>query len=138
LRTKIVLALPLIAIGCFGIDSYLYYRKAKAKERNTYDEKIAFYKGFLKPGMTRAEVERELEKRSIPVSQRFEEPAAEDFVLLERFGSPQFYCSFEDASLRLEFDPSDNKASYESSHFDGNPDDRLRGMSVYRQLMDCL
>lgn len=137
-RTKVVLALPLALATYFGISSYVYWRKVAAKERKTYSEEVAFYKGFLKPGMTRAEVEQKLRQRSIPVSERFERPAAVDLVLLERSGSPKFYCSFEDASLQLEFDPADNAASYESSHFDSNPEDRLRGMTVYRQLMDCL
>ncbi len=139
-RTKIVLALPLALATYFGISSYVVQRKIAAKERKTYNEEMAFYTGFLKPGMTRVEVEQELQQRSIPFSGRFERPAAVDLVLLERFGSPKFYCSFEDASLWLEFDPADNAASYESSHSDsdGNPEDRLSGMSVYRQLMDCL
>jgi len=137
-RTKIFLALPLALATYFGISSYVDQRKIAAKERKTYDEEIAFYKGFLKPGMTRAEVEQELRQRSIPVSERLDRPAAVDLVLLERFGSPKFYCSFEDASLRLEFDPAGNAATYEGNHLNGNPDDRLRGMRVYRQLMDCL
>jgi hypothetical protein len=136
--TKIVLALLLASATYFGISSYVYHRKIAAKESKTYNEEMAFYKGFLKPGMTRAEVEQKLRQLSIPVSERFERPAAVDLVLLERFGSPKFYCSFEDASLRLEFDSADNAGSYESNHFDGNPKDRLSGMSVYRQLMDCL
>ncbi|HXC96892.1 MAG TPA: hypothetical protein VNU92_14415 [Edaphobacter sp.] len=137
-RTKIILALPLALATYFGIDCYLYERRVVAKEKKTYDDQVGFYKRFLKPGMTRVAVEQELKLRSIPVLQRLQRPAALDLVLLERFGSPKSYCSFEDVSLRLDFEPADNATTYEGNHFNGKPDDRLRAMSVYRQLMDCL
>ena len=123
-RTKIVLAIPLALITYCAIDSYLYDRAVAAKERKTYDEQLAFYGGFLKPGMMRDDAERELRKRSISFeSYSVEGGKTDDFVLLERFGSPQFYCSFEDALARFEFDS-------ESSS--------LRKISVYHQFKDCL
>jgi hypothetical protein len=64
-----------------------------------------------------------------------------DLVLLERFDSPYWYCSFEDASLMLKFSPeaiSSTTNISENDRYTGNPNDQLRNASVYRQLKDCL
>jgi hypothetical protein len=126
-RTKIILAVALILVSYFsysGIDYHLRQQRIAAKERKTYADQLASYAAFLKPGMMPADVERELRQRSITfVSYSVDGFATDDFVLLERFESPQWYCSFEDALVRFEFDP-------ESS--------LLRKTSVYRQLKDCL
>ena len=75
--------------------------------------------------MMRVDVERELGRRSIPFESYGVEGGGvtDDFILLERFESPHVYCSFEDALLRLEFDPASSL---------------LRKTSVYHQLKDCL
>ena len=123
-RTKIILAVPIILISYLGINYYLWQQRVAAKERKTYDEQLASYAAFLKPGMTRADVERELRQRSIRFeSYNVDGTSTDDFVLLERFESPHLYCSFEDAMVRFEFDPGSSL---------------LRKTSVYRQLKDCL
>jgi hypothetical protein len=133
-RWKVALALSLGLIAYLGVDSYLHQRQIAAIERKTYNQQIAFYKSFLKPGMTRADVEREFRERSILFSQRYEKRVWEDFVLLERFKSPVWYCNFEDAGLLFEFDPAGTVPNYEN----GDPFDRLREMSVHRELRQCL
>ena len=123
-RTKIILTVPLILISYFGIDYHLRQQRIAAKERKTYNEQLAFYGDFLKPGMMRADVERELRQRSITFdSYSVNGSTSDDFVLLGRFESPHVYCSFEDAMVRFEFDPGSSL---------------LRKTSVYRQLKDCL
>ena len=140
-RTKVILAIPLIVIAYGAIAYNLRQHRIAALEKKTYSEQLARYTAFLKPGMTRTDVERELTKRSIPFEQRYETPAYADLVLLERFDSPYFYCSFEDASVMLEFSP-DAIASKtdisENARYTGNPNDQLRSTSVYHQLKDCL
>jgi hypothetical protein len=133
---KLVLAVPLVLIS-YGVIAYqLRQRKIAAKERKTYNDQLAFYGAFLKPGMTRVDVERELRQRSIPFQQRhyYETRGYDDFVLLERFDYPVFYCSFEDASLHLKFDYSGGRSSTDF----GAPEDPLREIGVRHQLMDCL
>jgi len=123
-RTKIILAVPLVLISYFGIDSHLRQQRIAAKERKTYNEQLAFYADFLKSGMMRTDVERDLRQRSITFeSYSVDGITTDDFVLLERFESPHVYCSFEDAMVRFEFDPGSSL---------------LRKTSVYRQLKDCL
>ena len=127
-RTKIILAVSLILISYFsysGIDYHLRQQRIAAKEKKTYNEKLAFYAELLKPGMMRVDVERELGRHSIPFESYGVEGGGvtDDFILLERFESPHVYCSFEDALLRLEFDPASSL---------------LRKTSVYHQLKDCL
>jgi hypothetical protein len=126
-RTKIILAVALILVSYFsysGIDYHLRQQRIAAKERKTYADQLASYAAFLKPSMMRADVERELRQRSITfVSYSVDGFATDDFVLLERFESPQWYCSFEDALVRFEFDPGSSP---------------LRKTSVCRQLKDCL
>jgi hypothetical protein len=140
-RTKIILAVPLVAVAYGTITYNLRQHRIAAIEKKSYSDQLARYATFLKPGMMRADVERELSQRSIPFEQRLEEPASEDLVLLERFDSPVFYCSFEDASVMLEFNPATANLKTDTSDnktFTGNPSDRLRNISVYHQLMDCL
>ncbi len=123
-RTKIVLALPLTLAAYLGISSYVEQRKIAAKERKTYDDELASYAAFLKSGMWRDDIERELRQRSISFeSYSVDGKAADDFILLERFESPHVYCRFEDAMVRLEFDPASSL---------------LRKTSVFRQLKNCL
>jgi hypothetical protein len=133
-RTKIILAVPLILISYFGISDHLRQQRNTANDRKTYDEQLAFYAVFLTPGMKRADVERELNRRSIAFSQRYEKRAWEDFVLLERFTSPHWFCKFEYATVRFEFDSGGTF----SRSGEPAPDDRLRKTSVSRQLVDCL
>jgi hypothetical protein len=135
-RTKIILAIPLVLIS-YGVITYqLRQRRIAATERKTYTDQLALYGAFLKPGMTRAAVERELGQRSIPFERRYhyETRGYDDHVLLERFDSPVFYCSFEDASLQLKFDSRNGTPSTDF----GDPEDQLRELRVYHQLMDCL
>jgi len=126
-RTKIILAVALILASYFshsGIDYHLRQQRIAAKERKTYADQLAFYADFLKPGMMRADVQRELRQRSITFeSYSVDGSTTDDFVLLERFESPHAYCSFEDAMVRFEFNPGSSL---------------LRKTSVYRQLKDCL
>jgi hypothetical protein len=105
-------------------DYHLRQQRIAAKERKVYAEQLASYAAFLKPGMMRADVERELRQRSITFeSYSVDGFATDDFVLLERFESPRVYCSFEVAMVRFEFDPGSSL---------------LRKTSVYRQLKNCL
>jgi hypothetical protein len=140
-HTKVILAIPLVVIAYGAIDYTLRQHRIAKLEKKTYSDQLARYATFLKRGMTRADVERELNKRTIPYEQRYESPAFVDLVLLERFDSPYLYCSFEDASVMLEFSPeaigSTTKLS-ENDRYTGNPNDQLRNTSVYRQLKDCL
>ncbi len=130
---KIVLAVPLVLIS-YGLIAYqLRQTRIAAKEAKTYNDQLAIYGAFLKPGMTRAAVERELGQRSISFQQRYGDETRDydDFVLLERFDSPVFYCSFEDANLQLKFDSRNGTPSTAS----GDPEDQLRKLVVYHQLM---
>lgn len=140
-RTKLILGIPLVVIAYGAIAYTLRQHRIAALERKTYTDQLAHYAAFLWPGMTRADVEHELTKRLIPFEQRYEKPAYVDLVLLERFDSPYLYCSFEDASVMLEFGPeaigSETNIS-ENDRYTGNPNDQLRNTSVYRQLKDCL
>jgi hypothetical protein len=52
----------------------------------------------------------------------------DELVLLKRIGSPAWFCSFEDISIRLEFRPGNGPSE----------EDRLTGLSEYRPLKDCL
>jgi hypothetical protein len=123
-HTKIILAVSLALIAFAAIDYQLREQRIATKERKTYDDKLAFYGLFLKQGMMRADVETELRQRLIPFeSYGLGTGHTDDFVLLERFESPQWYCSFEDALMRFEFDPESGL---------------LRKTSVYHQLKDCL
>jgi|SRR5579862_143992 len=122
--TKIILAISLAFIAYCAIRSYLRDQRISAKENKTYDEQLAFYGAFLKPGMLRDDVERELRQRSISFeTYSVDGRNTNDFVLLERFESPHFYCSFEDALARFEFDSETSS---------------LRKVSVYHQLKICL
>jgi hypothetical protein len=140
-HTKIILAIPLVVIAYGAIAYNLRQHRIAALEKKTYSDQLARYAAFLRPGMKRADVERELTKRSIPFEQRYEKPGYVDLVLLERFDSPYWYCSSEDASVMLEFSPeaigSTTNIS-ENHQYTGNPNDQFRNTSVYRQLKDCL
>lgn len=123
-RIKIILAVPLALIACDAIYYQLQEHRIAAKERKTYEDKVAFYGAFLRPGMMRTDVERELRQHSIPFeSYGLGTGGTDDFVFLERFESPKFYCSFEDALMRFEFD---------------SKSDLLSKTSVYHQLKDCM
>src|SRR5438445_3992445 len=89
-RTKIILAVALILISYFsysGIDYYLRQQRITAKERNLRRAARILCK-LPKPGMMRADVERELRQRSIPFdSYSVDGSTTDDFVLLEGFNS---------------------------------------------------
>ena len=123
-RTKIILAIPLLAIAYGAIAYNLRQHRIALIEKKTYTNELNFYATFLKPDMMQADVERELRQRSIPFeSYSVDGKTRDDFVLLERFESPQWYCRFEDAMVRFEFDQGSSL---------------LRKAGVYRQLKDCL
>ncbi len=133
-RTKIILAIPIALISVlvfYGEISYhLRQQKTAAIERKTFPEQRVIYAAFLAPGMTRTQVEEELHKRSLTptmISGKGPFPG-DEFVLLKRIGSPAWFCSFEDISIRLEFKPGNGPSE----------EDRLTGFSEHRQLMDCL
>jgi hypothetical protein len=127
-HTKIILAIPLALIAWGAVDYTAHEHRIAQRiaqiEKKTYTNQLAFYRTFLNSGMKRADVERELARRSISFESYGVEGGGDtdDFILLERFESPQWYCSFEDALLRLQFDPTTS----------------LRKTSVYHQLKECL
>ena len=125
---KITLAVLFILPGLLVLDCGGYYLRTKYEEKTVYPAQRTYYEAFLKLGMPRIEVERELRQRSIHFRQNYEYGAypKDEFVLLKRIGSPVFYCSFEDITLHLEFNATDNMA------------DPLTGISEYRALIDCL
>ena len=131
-RTKVILAVPLILIGLLAVSAYLRVWRIRAEEKRIYRAALPLYSGFLKPGMQRTEVERELRQRSISFTQNYAygEYPRDEFVLLKRIDSPVWYCSFEDITLHLEFDSKSNPA---------HPlDDALSRISEYRVLIDCM
>jgi hypothetical protein len=131
-RTKIILAVPLILIGFLAVSTYVRVWRICVEEKRIYRAALPLYSEFLKPGMQRTEVERELHQRSISFTQNYAygQYPRDEFVLLKRIDSPVWYCSFEDITVHLEFDSNSSAAH--------SLDDPLSGISEYRVLMDCL
>src|SRR5580704_12002928 len=107
-RTKIVLAVPLalifVLISYGAISRHVQEQRILAIERRTFPEQRAIYAAFLQTAMTRTQVEEEIHKRSISPSwnEGYGMYPGDELVLLKRIGSPAWYCSFEDISIRLE------------------------------------
>ena len=124
--TKILLAVPVVLICCVVLNEYMHQRRIKAEEKEVFRAQLTIYSTFIKPGMTRMDVEAKLREHSISFSHDgyfgYGTLHGDEFVLLKRIGSPVWYCSFEDIAARFQF----------------GPNDRLDGIKEYGQLADCL
>lgn len=108
------------------LGDYIHQHGIKAEEREIFRAQLSFYSTFIKPGMTRMDVEAKLREHSISLSHDgyfgYGTLHGDDFVFLNRIGSPAWYCSFEDIAARFQFDSKD----------------RLDGIREYLQLTECL
>lgn len=93
------------------------------------DTQLPAFRAFLKPGMTRSDVEEELNRRSIPFESARDGSFVNAFIPLKRMPSSVWYCSFEDVGVRVVFD---------SPYQHALPGDRLRGVDIFGQWMDCM
>lgn len=130
----LALAVPVVLICCMVLADYMHQRGIKAEEREIVRARLSFYSTFIKPGMTRIDVEAKFHEHSISFSHDryfgYGTLRGDDFVLLKRVGSPVWYCGYEDIAARFQFDSSTVVAPL--------PNDRLDGIREYRQLVDCL
>lgn len=97
---------------------------------------LPVFKAFLKPGMTRSDVEEELNRRSIHYESARDGSLANDFIPLKQMPASVWYCSFEDVGVRVVFDsPSTSQVS---TYPYNSPDYRLRNVDISGQWMDCM
>ena len=127
-RTKIIvaLAIPVVLIYGLVLTDYVHRRRILAEERQIFDTQQLFYSTFIKPGMSRIDVEAKLREHSISWSHDgyfgYGMVHGDNFVFLKRVNSPVWFCNFEDVAARFQFDSNDT----------------LDGIKEYRQFAECL
>jgi len=108
------------------LTDYVHRRRILAEERQIFDTQQLFYSTFIKPGMSRIDVEAKLREHSISWSHDgyfgYGMVHGDNFVFLKRINSPVWFCNFEDVAARFHFDSKDE----------------LDGIKEYRQLAECL
>jgi len=129
-KMTISAAVIVCAFLLFNLAELYKQNRIEKEERSIINEQFSQFNTFLKSGLRRDQVHKELSERSI-ISYEFNDSTGpwKEYVLLKRFRSPTWYCNYEDLRLVLVFTPST----------DGNSmHDTLRDLKVSKQLEQCL
>jgi hypothetical protein len=100
----------------------------RQREDNIIAWRMASLRSVLHPGMARGEVEEVLRQHSLSTT-LWNMSGTESYVLLERFPSGVWYCSYLDVSAQLQFTLSGVSVSAQ---------DKMTSITEHRQLEQCL
>jgi hypothetical protein len=129
----VVVAAVLLVNLLIAIVSYRKHALIQREMSALRTTELPHYAGFLKPGMTRAAVEQELNRRSIYFGTARDSSNGSNLTIrIKQLPSSQWYCGTEDIGVKIIFLPENAPVAQIT------PQDPLLDLDVFDQLGICL